>query len=147
VNRRRGRLAAAGTDPPARIVGQVDDADMRMEVEPARGGCPWRLGRSRGVNVDRPNLVSKLLRSQTPMETLATPTARTAKRTAPRKQAPKSASRVKSTIVMSSSVDFRLGAIAASLRMDRSALAAKLGYRPDGAADNSVIQPVKVRPC
>jgi hypothetical protein len=60
------------------------------------------------------------------METMASPTARPPKRTAPRKQAPKSADRVKSTIVMSGSVDFRLGAIAASLRMDRSALAAKL---------------------
>ena len=38
----------------------------------------------------------------------------------------KATDRIKSTIVMDAQVDFRLGAIAASLRVDRSALAAKL---------------------
>jgi hypothetical protein len=60
------------------------------------------------------------------MENMTSSAARTARRTSPKKQTPKSADRVKSTIVMSGSVDFRLGAIAASLRVDRSALAAKL---------------------
>jgi hypothetical protein len=56
------------------------------------------------------------------IQTTAQPSKRRAANTAARK----SADRVKSTIVMSGSVDFRLGAIAASLRVDRSALAAKL---------------------
>ena len=56
------------------------------------------------------------------IQTTAQPSKRRAANTAARK----SADRVKSTIVMSGSVDFRLGAIAASLRKDRSALAAKL---------------------
>lgn len=60
------------------------------------------------------------------METQATPATRPAKRTAAKKQATKSADRVKATIVMSPGVDFRLGAVAAHLQLDRSALAAKL---------------------
>ena len=60
------------------------------------------------------------------METMTSPPARREKRTAARKQAPKAADRIKATIVMSPNVDFRLGSVAASLRMDRSALAAKL---------------------
>lgn len=60
------------------------------------------------------------------METQTTPAARPAKRTAAKKLAPKSADRVKATIVMSPGVDFRLGAVAAHLQLDRSALAAKL---------------------
>jgi hypothetical protein len=68
------------------------------------------------------------------MEPTTTPAARPAKRTAAKKQAPKSAERsrgmsadkVKATIVMSGNVDFRLGSIAASLGIERSALAAKL---------------------
>jgi hypothetical protein len=72
------------------------------------------------------NFPQALAESDHDVETMASSTARTAKRTSPRKQAPKSADRDKSTIVMSGSEDFRLGAIAASLRMDRSALAAKL---------------------
>jgi len=57
---------------------------------------------------------------------------RTASATAkqPRKSAEKargmSAERVKATIVLSGSTDFRLSSIAASLGIDRSALAAKL---------------------
>ncbi len=60
------------------------------------------------------------------METQTTPATRPAKRTVAKKQAPKSADRVKATIVMSPGVDFRLGAVAAHLQLDRSALAAKL---------------------
>ena len=56
------------------------------------------------------------------IQTTAQPSKRRTANTAARK----SADRVKSTIVMGVSVDFRLGAIAASLRVDRSALAAKL---------------------
>jgi hypothetical protein len=60
------------------------------------------------------------------METQTAPAARPAKRTAAKAQARKSADRVKATIVMSPGVDFRLGAVAAHLQLDRSALAAKL---------------------
>ena len=60
------------------------------------------------------------------METTTTTAARKARRTAAPKQDRKSATRVKSTIVMDGSIDFRLGAIAAHLKLDRSALAAKL---------------------
>jgi hypothetical protein len=60
------------------------------------------------------------------METTATPAARPQRRTAAPKQGRKAPDRIKATIVMSGSVDFRLSSIAASLRMDRSQLAAKL---------------------
>lgn len=60
------------------------------------------------------------------METTTAPTARPQRRMTAPKQARKSATRVKSTIVMGGDVDFRLGAIASHLRMDRSSLAAKL---------------------
>jgi hypothetical protein len=53
-------------------------------------------------------------------------TTRPARRMAAQKPTRKSTSRVKSTIVMDVAIDFRLSSIAASMRMDRSALAAKL---------------------
>jgi hypothetical protein len=60
------------------------------------------------------------------METTATPAARPQRRTAAPKQGRKAPDRIKATIVMSGSVDFRLGAVAAHLKLDRSSLAAKL---------------------
>lgn len=60
------------------------------------------------------------------METTASVPARPQRRTAAPKQVRKSAVRVKATVVMDGSIDFRLGAIAAHLQVDRSALAAKL---------------------
>src|SRR5262249_49092453 len=65
-------------------------------------------------------------RSKAPMESTATPPVRAQKRISGSKPVRKSASRVKATLVMEASVDFRLRSIAASLRMDRSQLAAEL---------------------
>jgi hypothetical protein len=75
------------------------------------------------------------------METTTPRAARTSKRTAAEKQvriaAPKQVrkltDRVKTTIVMDGSLDFRLASVSASLGMDKSELAAKLidsGLRP-----------------
>ena len=60
------------------------------------------------------------------METPPTVAAKSRRRPAASKPIPKSGPRIKTTIVMDGSVDFRLGAIASHLRMDRSTLAAKL---------------------
>ena len=60
------------------------------------------------------------------METTTAPAARPQRRTTAKPQIRKSADRTKCTIVMPASTDFRLGAIAAHLQLDRSSLAAKL---------------------
>ena len=120
--RRLGRVHAAGSDCLERTHRRVDRADVRPAVEPARGECrkrkePWRL-------LPRQRLYSPhhaLGRIDRDSE---------ATRPSKRKNASQAGRRadgkLKTTIVMDSQVDFRLGAVAASLRVDRSTLAAKL---------------------
>jgi hypothetical protein len=63
---------------------------------------------------------------ESPMEATTAPAVRAQRRTTAKPAIRKSADRTKATIVMPTSVDFRLGAVAAHLQLDRSALAAKL---------------------
>jgi hypothetical protein len=60
------------------------------------------------------------------METMTTESVKPQRRASAPRQSRKATMRVKCTIVMDGGIDFRLGAIASHLKIDRSALAAKL---------------------